>query len=38
MKNKPSVSTLERFKEMTKIEVPGPGQYREVNLTDQISK
>ena len=35
---KTPVTTRERFKEMYKTEVPGPGQYKEKSLTDEISK
>ena len=35
---KSPVTTRERFKNMYNTEVPGPGQYNQINMTDQISK
>lgn len=37
MKKSPA-TTRERFKDMYKTEVPGPGQYKEKNMTEEIAK
>lgn len=35
---KSPITTRERFKEMYKSEVPGPGQYKEQSLVEEISR